>query len=167
MHQLSPRFARLAILLALAGCVTAPPPQEALRQQGAPIWSMAQLDPARLPGRWTQAAGFGDGTCRPGGAEITGRPGALRVAARLCLDGQEQRISGALVSTGPGRFRVAGRDWWVIWVDTDYRTLAVGTPSGAFGFVLNRDGALPADRLRAAREVFDFNGYDAARLIAY
>ncbi|MBD3788696.1 MAG: lipocalin family protein [Sphingomonadales bacterium] len=55
-------------------------------------------------------------------------------------------------------------DLWLIWVDTAYRSLAVGTPSGQFGFVLDRGAQIPADRLAAAREVFDFNGYDTARL---
>ena len=46
----------------------------------------------------------------------------------------------------------------MIWVDVGYRTLAIATPSGRFGIILDR-GALPADRLAAAREIFDFNGY--------
>ena len=54
-------------------------------------------------------------------------------------------------------------DWWVIWADYDYRTLAIATPDGRFGFVLDR-GAIPSDRLTAAAEIFDFNGYDKARL---
>jgi apolipoprotein D and lipocalin family protein len=47
----------------------------------------------------------------------------------------------------------------VLWADTDLRTLAVGTPDGRFGFILERSGTLPPDRLEAARQVFDFNGY--------
>jgi apolipoprotein D and lipocalin family protein len=75
------------------------------------------------------------------------------------------RLAGPLAAAGPGRFAAAGQqEWWVIWVDTDYRTLAIGTPNGTFGFVLNRGGAVPPDRLRAAREIFDFNGYDVTRL---
>lgn len=166
MHKLTAGL----FLLALAACVSRQPaPTATFRPQGAPIWSNAQLDQSRLPGRWQQAAAFAEaaGDCRPGGAEISGRPGALSLAARLCLNGVETRLSGPMQPNGPGRFRVDGQDWWVIWVDTDYRTLAIGTPSGAFGFILNRGGALPADRFRAAREIFDFNGYDGARLIAY
>ena len=63
--------------------------------------------------------------------------------------------------------RLAGRGqqpWWVLWADTDYRTLVIGTPSGAFGFVLNRGGLLPEDRLRSAREVLAWNRYDLALL---
>lgn len=166
MHQLmrAGRLSAALIALALSACAPpkAPPTPVIYRASGAPIWSNAQLDQARLVGRWQQTATFAPpGTgCTPSGAEIGGRAGALTINARLCLSGQEVRLAGPMPSTGPGRFRVDGQDWWVIWVDTDYRTLAIATPSGAFGFILNRGGALPPDRLTAAREIFDFNGYD-------
>ena len=67
--------------------------------------------------------------------------------------------------SGPGRFaETGGRQFWVLWVDEGYRTAVIGTPDGSFGFVLNRDAAIPADRLEAARQVLDFNGYDVAQL---
>lgn len=77
------------------------------------------------------------------------------------------RVAGALIPTGPGRFAVAGmEDWWVLWVDSDYRTLVIGTPSGRFGFVLDR-GEIAPDRLTAATEIFDFNGYTTTALKAF
>ncbi len=162
MHKLS------ALLCLLLVACAAPPPTEigTYRKISAPIWSNAQLDAGRLVGSWRQAAAFAaaPGGCAPGGADISGTPGALRVDATLCLAGKQTRISGPLAVAGPGRFRAGDQDWWVIWVDTDYRTLAIGTPKGTFGFILNRGGTLPPDRLRAAREIFDFNGYDVARL---
>jgi apolipoprotein D and lipocalin family protein len=54
--------------------------------------------------------------------------------------------------------------WWIIWADTNLRTLAIGTPDGRFGFILNKGPDLPADRMNAAREIFDFNGYNLSRL---
>ncbi|RGP37221.1 lipocalin family protein [Pseudotabrizicola alkalilacus] len=166
MHQLSRArpWAACALILALTACAPpkAPPAPVPYRASGAPIWSNAQLDQARLVGLWQQTASFAPPgvSCAPGGADIGGRAGALTLTARLCLSGQEVRLAGPMPSTGPGRFRVSEQDWWVIWVDTDYRTLAIGTPSGDFGFILNRGGSLPPDRLTAAREIFDFNGYD-------
>ena len=87
------------------------------------------------------------------------------MAGSLCLDGKTLRLDTLARPAGPGRLSVAGQDdWWILWVDEGYRTLAVGTPSGRFGFVLDRaTGA--ADRLQAAREVFDFNGYDTAQFL--
>ncbi len=159
------------LCLALAACAPTRPASTvaSFRTAGAPLWSNAQFDPARLVGTWRQAATFAveDPGCAPGGSDIKGRAGALTLAARLCLAGREVRLAGPLVASGPGRFRADGQDWWVIGVDTDYRTLAIGTPSGAFGFILNRGGPLPSDRLRAAKEIFDFNGYDTRYLHAF
>jgi apolipoprotein D and lipocalin family protein len=86
------------------------------------------------------------------------------VNGAICLDGRRHRVSGLVGNAGPGRLAVKGmEDWWIVWVDSGYRTLAIGTPSGRFGFVLDR-GAIPEDRLNAAREVLDFNGYAAEAL---
>jgi len=165
MHKLT-----VLLCLVLVACAAPQPTQiSTYRKMGAPIWSNAQLDAGRLVGTWQQAAGFaaGPGGCAPGVAKIGGAAGALTLDAALCLGGKPARLSGPLAAAGPGRFRAGDQDWWVIWVDTDYRTLAIGTPKGTFGFILNRGGALPPDRLRAAREIFDFNGYDVARLQVY
>ena len=163
MYQLRP----LCAALLLAGCVAKPLPEPALfRAASAPMWSNAQFDTRRLSGRWQQIAGFAmEGKdCKPGGIEVTGQAPAQTIAARLCLNGQSLGLSGPLTVVGPGRLRVGEQEWWVIWVDTDYRTLAIATPSGAFGFILNQGDGRPTDRIRAAREIFDFNGYDTTKL---
>ena len=142
----------------------------AFRPATAPIYSAAVFDAARISGRWAQVAGFqstGKPACTAGVAEFVVQPAGVVVTARLCLDGREVRVEGKLVPRGPGRFAVSGMaDWWVLWVDSGYRTLAIGTPSGGFGFVLDRAGITP-DRLNAAAEVFDFNGYAAGALTAF
>ena len=159
-----PKLIWLALML--AACARDPSPGGAFRNPAVPIYSNATFDFARLPGDWRQVATFGT-DCAPGGAAVMADQ-TLR--ARLCLNGTETQVQGRIVPTGPGRFRIDGadgrlaQDWWVIWVDVGYRTLAIGTPSGDFGFILNRDGPLPVDRLTAAAEIFDFNGYDRRRL---
>jgi apolipoprotein D and lipocalin family protein len=93
--------------------------------------------------------------------------GGLAVSGQLCLNGQVVSVDGAVEVTGPGRLAVPGMaDWWVLWVDSGYRTLALGTPDGRFGFVLDR-GRIGPDRLAAAAEIFDFNGYSRARLMPF
>ena len=154
-------------------CTAAVPPVTVGRYRDAakPMYSNAQLEVSRLVGRWVQVAGFGPeaAKCKPGGVDISQGAGGLKVAYRLCQSGSDIRGSGAMQPAGPGRFAVPNQPgpWWVLWADVDYRTLVIGTPSGQLGFILNRDGALPADRLTAAREVLDWNGYDLARLQRY
>ena len=86
----------------------------------------------------------------------------------LCLpDGQKQG-RGAMAATMPGRFDLQGiGPLWVLWADADNRTVVLGAPSGAYGFILNRDAKLPADRLTAARDILAFNGYDVTSLSIY
>lgn len=154
----------LAALLALAACAN--PNSGVFRDTGKPIWSAAALDPREIGGTWQQVAAFATqtGGCAAGAVDIRPVAGGLALQGALCLNGGLQRIDAVAKATGPGRLTVPGQgDWWVLWVDSGYRTLAIGTPSGAFGFVLDR-GTLPADRFMAAREVFDFNGYATAAM---
>lgn len=152
---------RAAALMLLAACAHhATPTAVTFRTASAPIYSSAVLDPARLAGRWHQVATFAPGGkagCAPGDVDI-----AATGQARwdLCLTGREITGAGPFVMTRPGRFAIRGmEDWWVLWADADYRTLVVGTPSGQFGFVLNRGATLPPDRLKAAKDIARFNGY--------
>ena len=165
----------LAALALLAGCMAAPAPRMGYRAAGTPIYSNALFQPGQLAGRWVQVADFapaGAAPCVAAGLNVTpGAAGRLALEADLCLGGERRRYSGTAVVTGPGRVRFVaadpagiGAEWWVLWVDTDNRTLVVGTPSGAFGIILNRTGTLPPDRMAAAREVLAWNGYDLNRL---
>jgi apolipoprotein D and lipocalin family protein len=152
--------------LALAGCAPGPTTVAGFRDAGAPIWSAAAFVPTQIAGDWSQVAGFAAASrgCDAGGLSFVPVADGMRVQGVLCLDGTARKIDGIARPSGPGRLMLDGQEeWWVLWVDSGYRTLAIGTPSGRFGFILDR-GRLPPDRLAAAREVFDFNGYTAAAL---
>lgn len=157
----------ILLLTLLAGCAAPSPPPEGFRDPGAPIYSNAAFTPTRLEGSWRQAALFTPAArpgCPPGQATFAQGPRGLTLTAQLCLDGRVNRISGPVTPLGPGRFRLPGLgEAWVIWVDADTRTLALATPSGAWGLVLDK-GSLPPDRLTAAAEIFAFNGYRAGSL---
>ena len=156
----------LALALLLAACVAKPASSPAFRDAGAPIWSAAAFQPAQVAGTWVQVADFRtSGRCDAGAVTITPEGQGLRLAGTLCLAGRAEKVSGVAPLIGPGRLRIKGEDWWIIWVDVGYRTLAIGTPSGRFGIILDR-GAIPSDRFNAAREIFDFNGYRTAALTA-
>jgi apolipoprotein D and lipocalin family protein len=117
-------------------------------------------------------ADAGAPACRAGGVLVEpGGATTLGLKADLCLGGQRTNYGGEARVSGPGRLMLTGADpagigaeWWVLWVDADNRTLVVGTPSGGFGMILNRTPDLPPDRMRAAREILAWNGYDLARL---
>lgn len=157
----------LAALL-LASCAPAPTMTVGrYRAEATPIYSSAVLDTKRLAGNWQQVAGFGPETgCNAGAVKIAQTKAGLQANYRLCLSGAEVKGASVMQPDGPGRFALQGQPgpWWVLWADADYRTLVIGTPSGRLGFILNRDGALPPDRLAAAREILDWNGYDLTRL---
>lgn len=165
MHKVA-----LALFIALAACAAPTPPTVVFRSAEAPIWSAAAFQPADIAGQWQQVAGFqvaARGSCGAGGMTFTPAPGGLAVDGVLCLNGVEETVSGLATPSGPGRLALEGQEeWWILWVDSGYRTLAIGTPSGRFGFVLDREGAA-GDRLAAAREIFDFNGYVAGALRAF
>lgn len=156
----------LALTLLLAGCAAKAPAPSTFRTAGDPIWSAAAFLPALAAGTWRQVADFRtSGSCDAGAVEITPVAGGVQLRGTLCLAGKSEAVSGTAPLVGPGRLRVMGEDWWVVWVDEGYRTLAIATPSGRFGIILDR-GAIPADRLNAAREIFDFNGYRTDALTA-
>lgn len=160
-----------AAVLALSGCAAVAP---SYRDTGVPITSIAALDAARYAGRWHEVARYPvpfQARCGPATADYALlADGSLSVVNACPTATGVQRIEGRAVPSGPGRFEVSFRGlpfkgpYWVLWVDEGYRTAVVGVPSGRAGWILNRDPAIPADRLKAAKEILEWNGYDLNRL---
>ena len=160
-------------LLVLAACATEPPPVPATsyRDSNALIASIASFDPARFAGRWYEIASFPAPSrvgCTDTQVTYTAAAEGLRVVNACLRDGRTERVEGTARVTGPGRLdmQLAGAPatLWVLWVDEGYRTAVIGMPSGEAGWILNRDPTIPPDRLAAAREILDFNGYDLSHL---
>lgn len=152
---------RLAIVLvlALAGCGGGGVPKE----RGPS--SMALFEPSRFAGVWHVVAAEGPG-CGPLAetwAPIA--PGRFRVTGTECGPAGARAFMAEARVTGPGRLTLSGGrgEAWVLWVDADYRVAALAQPDGAARIVA-RSPRPPDDLLRAARDVIDFNGFDAARL---
>lgn len=176
---------RFLSALLLAGC-SAPLPGEpvgslfeAYRDQDVQIASKTLFEPEKYLGTWYEVARFPvpfERGCAGVTAEYgQGSDGVLTVL-NTCrnLDGTvKSTIRGSAEVVGPGRLEVSfptlpfgASDYWILWTDDGYRTAVVGAPDGRSGWILNRDPVIPADRLTAAREILDFNGYDLARLIS-
>ena len=158
--------------LAVIACTPAPAPQPGFRRD-APITSMVFFDAARFAGDWVEVAAF-----RPVGAPLCGGArsryapnpgGGLTLTEQSCARIGSRPRQATAVLTGPGRLTVTSGGetdvYWMLWVDDGYRTAVIGMPSGKLGFILNRDAAIPPDRLQAAREILDWNGYDLGRLV--
>ncbi len=159
---------RLTLLcLFLVACSPAPPPNASFRDGQKQLYSTADLPASRLIGRWRQEAGFGAacGVTRFQGIDFTVENGAVQVAYHLCLNGRIQQGQGPLVGQ-QGRYNLPqlAVPIWVLWIDADNRSMAIGTPNGRLGMILSKD-AIPNDRLSAAREILDWNGYDLAQMV--
>lgn len=154
---------RLALLaLLLAACAPKPVAEAVYRDMSRQVYSMAAFDASRIEGNWVQVAGFGN-ACAGGEMQI----GAVTRYA-LCLPTGVKNGQGGMVAKVPGRFDLPGvGPFWVLWTDIDNRTMVIGAPSGRYGLILNRDANIPADRLKAARDILQFNGYDLAKLSVY
>ncbi len=169
----------LLLALLLAGCSTAAvaPLLTSYRDPDVLIASKADFDATRYAGRWYEVARFPvpfQAGCAGAIAEYSTPENGTITLRNTCLDpsGDALRsITGSAEVTGPGRLTVelAGvpftAPYWVLWTDTGYRTAVVGQPDGRAGWILNREPTIPTDRLRAAIEVLDFNGYDTTQLI--
>lgn len=163
------RIACALIALTLAACAGG-----GYRDTGVPMTSMAVFDPARYAGIWYEVASFPapfQAGCANTMAEYIPAGASLLTVRNTCLkDGNATVIEGTAWIDGPGRLKVrldgvpVAADYWVLWVDEAYRTAVVGVPSGRAGWILNRDPRIPPDRLKAARDVLEFSGYDLGEL---
>jgi apolipoprotein D and lipocalin family protein len=154
-------------LVVLAACAAPEPVAEGFRDTRAPFASTQRFETERFLGDWVQVAVFA-----PPGAEVTAarhlyqRATTGQIVADVTgTDGTAQRRVYAV--EGPGRLRPVapeGEALWVLWVDEGFRTAVLGTPSGSRAFILDRSAAPAPDRLRAAREILDWYGYDMRQL---
>ncbi len=168
---------RLAVVLALvaglAGCETTP----GFRDSSVRIAATTRFDPAEMRGLWVVRERVAEASTDQATAPERFAFGAVdgtRIAvirshrvcdAATCVELQTPLTADLI---GPGRFvmpRGAGVpvEHWVLWTDADYRVAAIGTPSGAFGWIMTK-GEARGDVMQAAREIMDWNGYDTTLL---
>lgn len=160
---------RWIVALCVVGVMTAcaAPPEQAsgFRDRSAPFGSTSRFELNRFLGNWQRVAAFA-----PAGEAVLPQTHLYRRASTgqifldvTAVDGTGTREVFQL--TAPGRFQAQGdaaadEALWLLWVDEGYRTAVLGTPSGSRAFVLDRSAAASPDRLRAAREILQWYGYD-------
>lgn len=159
-------------MIALGACAAPAPKVTSLqgyRDRDALIGVTSRYDARKFDGLWYVRAQFD-----PAVPKLSFRmmPTAMRLGAQVC-DGSgvcgEVAEDLALRRTGQGRFNVTmpsgeQRIFWVLWVDEGFRTAVLGNPDGTFGWIVDRSTTGGADRIKAAREILDFNGYDVSKL---
>jgi len=154
-------------LVFLAGCaVPLPEGVQTLRDPDALIGATSRYDAARFKGPWLVRGSFDDTTSQIALVETTAGPAFQLCVQTGCSDGGTLWLAD---QKGQGRYALsrpdgATRDLWVLWVDEGFRTAVVGNPAGDFGWILDRQPTGGADRIIAAREILDFNGYDVSQL---
>ena len=149
------------------------------RDSAVPIAAQADFRPDRYLGLWYEIARFPvffQEGCTATTAEygpVDARTiSVLNTCRQGAPDGPADRIAGQARVVGPGQLEVrfdgvpfGAGDYWVLWVDADYRTAAVGTPSGRAGWILARTPAIAPAARAAAEAALTANGYDVSRLI--
>jgi len=148
-----------ALVLGLTGCAQTPD-ISGFRDVSAPIAATTRFEAPRLDGTWWVRAEFAQAPTQARQVRyVWNGNGSFDIGP----DG------GALVrhdvSEG-ARWRASGGapEIWLLWVDTGYRTAALGTPDGSFGMILDRSATGGTDRIAAARDIFDWFGYDLTKL---
>ena len=152
------RAAALLLAVGLAACA-APVPQEItlpLRNPTAPLGGTSRFDAARFAGDWQTVACLG--TC------------AATVRYLMATEGvflrRAEGVDTPYLIPAPGVLRQMGgtQTLVVMWVDEGFRTAAVGDADGRWAAILDRSRTPGADRVKAAREILDFNGWDVSKL---
>lgn len=169
--SVSRRYCVGAAVLALAGCA-AVPDGPAFRDQAAPIGVTSRYSDDRFAGTWHVRGAY------PLDAQLVevqrlANPPAWELVARTCEpngDCEEVGTVWAVSGGTPGAEVLADpgghmdRRAVVLWVDDGFRTAAVGDPSGQFAWVLDRAPRGGADRIKAARQVLTFSGFDLSAM---
>ncbi len=117
-----------------------------------------------MAGDWTVVQGAPLGPLGQPGARLSLQTGGN--GGEILIDAGSRSLRIPVDIAGPGRLRPADRprELWVLWADADYRTVAIGTPDGAFGWIMDRNAASSRDRVNAARDIMAWYGYDLAAL---
>jgi len=171
------RLTAVLTVLALGACTAAPPPAvtklQSYRDRSALIGVTSRFDEAKFAGVWYVRAGFDPALGRVSfRMSNTAKGPVMRLGASVCdaagvcsdvsQDLPLKRISNGRYSTKMPSGET--REFWVLWVDEGFRTAVLGNRDGTFGWIVDRSTKGGADRIRAAREILDFNGYKVSQL---
>lgn len=167
----------LAVLVACTQEPSAPSaPAEVFRDTTAQIASQTDVTAARMAGDWAIRQRFAAPRTPISQLSLETLPNeALQMSVLTgdCIEDLcfEEETLILLDKTGPGRWTARGPqthlpdgEIWVMWMEFDSRTAAIGTPSGEFGWIMDKNMRGGGDRITAARDIMDWFGYNVGRL---
>jgi apolipoprotein D and lipocalin family protein len=131
------------------------------RDPDAPLSASSRFDSAAFSGSWQIVESFG--AAPSGTITFAAGEGDVVTVSGTRLRGVDGRfregVPGELLPEGEGRPSLI-----VMWVDESGETAAIGTVSGSFGALIDRDGRVPPDKALAARAIFEFYGWDTSQI---
>lgn len=152
----------------LSACKSTTDGVEFHRNTKRPISSTTRFDATKFAGNWVirgefvhpgEKALYGNVVVEARAGGVTGIAVSNALGSRERYEASMDTAGRIIVGTPP-----FGTEYWVLWVDADYRTAAIGTPSGSFGWIIDRNRKGGDDRIKAAADMLVFNGYDKSRL---
>ncbi len=157
----------------LAACLSAPTQQTSYRNTDVPLGITSRGGIDAMLGTWVVRGAF------PDSASIRSVTIAPRGDGKVTVDIAQPECEPEchiLSGTWPAERVAQNRlrlltdsaqdpEMWVIWMDEGVRTAVVGIPDGSAAFIIDRKATGGEDRIKAAREILDFNGYDVAQLV--
>ena len=170
----------LAALLLASACARTPPPVtpiDVFRDTAAQIASQTNVTADRMAGDWIIRQRFAAAPVGPTGLLTIRTLPNNALQASMTIGSCIQRVCSVserlvlLGPSGPGRWRAVDPpafwpkgELWVMWMEFDSRTAAIGTPSGEFGWIMDKQAQGGGDRIAAARDIMDWFGYNIAQL---
>ena len=165
----------VALLVALGACGAGPVADTgpSFRNPSAPIGVTSRFEEGRFAGPWRVRAALPAGEAFDSiNLEDRATGLQMQVTASTCDPAGSCGTFGdtlQVMREGAGKFVIqmpdgVQRRMWVLWIDEGFRTAVVGNPEGTFAWILDRQATGGADRIRAAREILEFNGYDVSAL---
>lgn len=166
-------FVYLLLVAVLTACTPVVPPFEQIpyRNPTAPIGVTSRYEAARFAGLWHVRGAYPLDAQLVEVQRLGDHPDGpvWELVTRTCPPGRGCQKEATLwrVDAGvPGADVLraspegATRRAVVLWIDDGYRTAAVGDAAGRFAWVLDRSPRGGADRIKAARQVLEFAGFD-------
>lgn len=155
----------------LTACSLAPSTDHGLIRNPKVLMSAtSRYDAARFAGHWVTRADFA-GDWRVTAFDFAA-PKAVRAGAwrEQGVGGEPGRVA-QVSADQPAVFTLTydglprqSRQMVVLWVDEGFRTAVLSTRDGSYAWIADRKATGGADRVIAARQMLDHNGFDTTQL---